>query len=540
MHTIRHRGPLGHYSIGCRRVLWRRRIIGRKRRWIAGAVPLFAHTLDATIAEDDCVRLFDDVLSAVDWSLWEAECGARERGQPPIHPRHLAAAILYGLYRGIRSSRKLEEACYYRLDFIWLLEGRRPDHSTLAKFRTRFRQPLKDLFRQLGRIALTLGLVRLGEVAFDGTRVKANNSRFQTRTAKTLEAKLQALDALFEHLLAESEALDTEQVGSGSPTRLPQELAALDQRRQKLRQALDQVRAADEARRQQGVNPEKNPAQLPTTDPDARVMPNKEGGYAPNYTPVATTDGHRGFIVDCEVTAEVNESPQAVASVDRIEATFGQKPEKFLTDAGNNSGQIQAAMEARGVEFYAPVERSVPQPGNPACREDPTQAVPPEQWPQLPRNDRGQLDKSCFVYDAAQDRYYCPQGHALPFEKTKPEERGGEQVTKRIYRCLDCVGCPLAEACLSKKNQHGRTITRDEYEEVRARTASRMATEAGRKLYNQRPRIAETTFGLLKRVMGLRQFLLRGLEKVKTEWRWACTAFNLGKLVRAVERLRLN
>ena len=310
--------------------------------------------------------------------------------------------------------------------------------------------------------------MRLGEVAFDGTRVKANNSRFQTRTAKTLEAKLQALDALFEHLLAESESLDTEQVGTGSPTRLPQELAALDQRRQRLSQALGQVRAADEARRQQGVNPEKNPAQLPTTDPDARVMPNKEGGYAPNYTPVATTDGHRGFIVDCEVTAEVNESPQAVASVDRIEATFGQKPEKFLTDAGNNSGQIQAAMEARGVEFYAPVERSVPQPGNPACREDPTQAVPPEQWPQLPRNDRGQLDKSCFVYDAAQDRYYCPQGHALPFEKTKPEERGGEQVTKRIYRCLDCVGCPLAEACLSKKNQHGRTITRDEYEEVRA------------------------------------------------------------------------
>jgi len=501
-------------------------------------VPLFARTLDATIAEDDCVRLFDEVLGAVDWSPWEAEFGARGRGQPPIHPRHLAAAILYGLYRGIRSSRKLEEACVYRLDFIWLLEGRRLDHSTLAKFRTRFREPLKDLFRQLGRIALTVGLVRLGEVAFDGTRVKASNSRFQTRTAKTLEAKLQALDALYEHLLAESELQDIEQVGSGSPTRLPEELAALEQRREKLLDALDQVHAADEARRQQGVNPEKNPAQIPTTDPDARVMPNKEGGYAPNYTPVATTDGHRGFIVDCEVTAEVNEGPQAVASVDRIEETFGQKPERVLTDTGNNSGQIQAAMEGRGIEFYAPVECGVPQSGNPAYREDPTQAVTPEQQSELPRNDRGQLDKSCFVYDAAHDQYYCPQGHAMPFEKTKSDERGGERVTKRIYRCQHCVGCPLAQACLSQKNQHGRTVTRDEYEEVRARTASRMATEAGRKLYNQRPHIAETTFGLLKRVMGLRQFLLRGLEKVKTEWRWACTGFNLAKLVREIARLR--
>jgi transposase len=501
-------------------------------------VPLYARTLDATIDEDDSVRLVDEVLAATDWSAWEAEYGPRGRGQPPIHPRHLAAAILYGLYRGIRSTRKVEDACYYRFDFIWLLEGRRPDHSTLAKFRTHFHEPLKDLFRQLGHIALTLGLVRLGEVAFDGTRVKANNGRFQTRTAKTLEAKLEALDALFEHLITEGERLESEQADTGSPTRLPEELAAVEQRRAKLHQALDQVRAADAARRQQGVNPEKNPAQIPTTDPDSRVMPNKEGGYAPNYTPVATTDGHRGFIVDCDVTAEVNEGPQIVAAVARIEETFGQLPEKLLTDAGNNSGQIQAAMEARGIEFYAPVECSVPQPGNPACRADPTQAVSPEQWPQLPRNDGGQLDKSCFVYDAAHDQYYCPQGHPLPFEKTKQDQRGGAPVTRRIYRCLRCAGCPLAEACLSRHNQRGRTITRDPYEDVRARTAARMATAAGRQLYNQRPRIAETTFGLLKRVMGLRQFLLRGLEKVKTEWRWACTAFNLGKLVRELARLR--
>lgn len=499
---------------------------------------VFARTLDATIAENDSVRLFDEVLGAVDWSPWESEFGERGRGQPPIHPRHLAAAILYGLYRGIRSSRKLEEACCYRIDFMWLLEGRRPDHSTLAKFRTRFREQLKNLFRQLGRIALTLGLVRLGEVAFDGTRVKANNSRFKTRTAKTLEAKLQALDELFEHLLAESESLDTEQVGSGSPTRLPEELAALDQRRQRLREALDQARAADEARRRQGVNPEKNPAQVPMTDPDSHVMPNKEGGYAPNYTPVATTDGHRGFILDCEVTADVNEGPQAVESVDRIEETFGEKPGKFLTDAGNNSGHIQAAMEERGVDFYAPVESHQPQQGNPACRDDSTQAVPPEQWPRLPRNDHGQLDKSCFVHDAEHDQYFCPQGHALPYQKTTLDERGGVRVSKRTYRCRDCSGCPLAAACLSATNQRGRTITRDEYEEVRERTAARMATEPARQLYKQRPRIAETTFGLLKRVMGLRQFLLRGLDKVKTEWRWACTAFNLGKLVRELARLR--
>jgi len=304
-----------------------------------GQISLFAPTLDAMIGSDDPVRLFDEVLAGLDWSAWEGEYHGRV-GQPPIHPRHVAAGLLYGLCRGIRSSRKLEEACCYRLDFIWLLEGRQIDHTTFAKFRTRFTAPLKDLFGQIGRIAMTLGLIRLGEVAFDGTRVKANNSRYATRTAK------------------------------------------------------------------------------------------------------------------------------------------------------------------------------------------------------LPRNSRKQLDKSCFVYDAQQDLYYCPQGHAMPFEKTKPEARGGTRVTLRVYRCGSCEGCPLAAACVSPENHRGRTITRDDCEEARERAAARMARASARELYKQRPRIAETTFGVMKLAMGIRQFLLRGLEKVQTEWRWAATAFNLGKLVREIGRMR--
>jgi hypothetical protein len=184
------------------------------------------------------------------------------------------------------------------------------------------------------------------------------------------------------------------------------------------------------------------------------------------------------------------------------------------------------------------VESNQPQPGNPACRADPTQPVPESEWDKLPRNSRGKLDKSCFVYDAEQDQYYCPQGQPMPKEKTKPDQRGGVRVILTVYRCLACACCPLAAACLSDKNERGRTITRDEHEQPRERTAARMGTESAKKLYNQRPRIAETTFGILKSVMGMRQFLLRGLEKVKTEWCWATTAFNLMKLVRWTAKLR--
>jgi hypothetical protein len=309
-------------------------------------------------------------------------------------------------------------------------------------------------------------------------------------------------------------------------------LAQLDERRKKIAQALETARASDEARRKDGL---KTPAQVPMNDPESRVMPNKEGGYAPNYTPVATTDGQCGFIVDCDVIAQVNETSEAVPSVDRIAENLGEKPARFLTDAGNISGAVQHAMEERGIEFYAPAESSQPQPGNPALREDPTQPVPESEWPNLPRNSQGQLDKSCFVYDAANDQYYCPQGQVLSFEQNKREEERGD---RRVYRCDACAGCPLAARCMSKQNQRGRSVSRDEFDEVRERTAARMATDEAKELYKQRPRIAETTFGILKAVFGLRQFLLCGLEKVRIEWRWAATAFNLKKLVRHVGRLR--
>jgi transposase len=498
---------------------------------------VFSPTLDSMINPDDPVRLVDEVLAGIDWSDWEAQYNGH-RGQPPIHPRYIAGAILYGMYRGIRSSRKLEEACHYRFDFIWLVEGRHIDHTTFATFRTKFREPLKSLFRQIGRIAMTLGLIRLGEVAFDGTRVKANNSRYHTLTAKTLEEKLAALDDIFEGLLKDAEAAEARAAGEGSPTHLPDDLADVAERRERIRQALEKAQAADEARRQDGIDPAKNPAQIPTTDPDSKVMPNKEGGYAPNYTPVVTTDGERGFILDVDVLAEVNETPALTEALDRIEETFGRKPEKVLTDGGNNSGRVMAEMEERGIEFYAPAPSHPAAAESPVHRDDPTQPVPASAWPDLPRNSQGQIDKSNFIYVEREDQYYCPQGHPLPFEDSKPVKWGETRVDRKVYRCAGCAGCPLASACISPKNKRGRTITRDEYEKVRERTAARMSTPEGRKLYRQRPRIAETPLGILKAIMGIRQFLLRGLDKVKTEWLWAATAFNVVKLAREIGKLR--
>jgi hypothetical protein len=145
---------------------------------------------------------------------------------------------------------------------------------------------------------------------------------------------------------------------------------------------------------------------------------------------------------------------------------------------------------------------------------------------------------SCFVYDGQKDCYWCPQGQPLVYEQTKREQRGGEKVSLRLYRASACSGCPLAGRCVAETNKGGRTITRDEHTPERERLAAKMATAQGQERYRRRMAIAETPFGLLKGVLGLRQFLLRGLEKVKTEWLWACTAVNVMKLVEEVRRLR--
>jgi transposase len=486
-------------------------------------------TLEDAIDKDDVVRLFAEILSQCDWSAWEAKYPGK-RGRPPIHPRPLAGVMLWGMCRAIRSSRRLEEACKYRLDFRWLARGLRPDHSTLSDFRRRFKKPLKDLFRQINRMAMTMGLISMGQIAYDGTRVKAYNSRYKTYTKEKIEAKLKELDDEFEEAMQKFEQEDNNSDGGGSATKLPEHLATIDDRRAALRDAKERIEELETQRRASGL---KTTAQLPINDSDSRVMPNKEGGYAPNYTPTATTDGAHGFIVDCDVLNTVNEGNGLVTSVDTVRNDYGQ-PEAVMTDSGNNSGENLQAMTDRQIVIYTPVKSTEPSAESPVRRSNLRQPIPASEYSQLPKNSHGKLDKSCFVYVPEEDKYYCPQGKPLKFRQTKRE---GSMVI-RAYRCNECQGCPLVEQCVEQKNERGRTIRRDQYESIRNATAQRMSTPEAKAQYNQRPMIAETPFAILKNVMGIRQFLLRGLDNVKTEWRWYATAFNAVKLARLLGILR--
>jgi len=493
-------------------------------------------SLEGSIDQNHPVRHLDEILRGMDWAAWEQVYNG-QRGQPPIPPRLIAGVILYGLMRSIRSSRQLEYVCGHNLDFIWLAEGRTIDHTTICTFRTKFKEPLKQLFQAVNRVAMTMGLITLVEVAFDGTRVKANASRLRTWTAQRAEEALKELETQIERMLNDADTADAADAvvwGAGKSRELPPELADKQKREEKLRETLDKLQQADAARKKDGIDPKKNPAQLPKADTDSKVMPNKEGGYAPNYTPTATPDSTAGFIVDCEVIGTPNEQQELLPSMDRIREDYGKYPEKASADKAFGTGPNLEGMESRGIDFHTPVESPAPQAGNPAKRDDPRQAVPEAERSKLPRNDKKKLAKSCFVYDEAADLYFCPMGQEMAYRETKKSD--GKTI--RVYACDGCEGCSLAQECLDAKAKRGRTVSRDGYEPAREKMHAKMQTEEAQATYNQRMHIGETPFAIIKGIMAVRRFLLRGLEKVRTEWRWVCTAYNLKKLIAAVVALR--
>lgn len=502
---------------------------------------LFRETLGDRIPQDHSVRLFAEILDGIDWGSWEQHY-VLVAGQPPIHPKVVAGAILYGLTQGLRSSRRLEWACGNAVDFMWLVEGRTIDHSTFCNFRTKFKRELKDLFRQIGRLAMHLGLLSLNQVALDGTRVKANSSPHATASAKTLEERLKALDEQIDKIVAEADQVDQQDRDlfgdTASGNKLPAELSDLKRRQERLRKAFEAAKKVD-AKRAKSKSGSRRAAKVPVADPDSAIMPNKEGGYAPNFNPVAAVDGACGLIADADVLNEMNEAETVIPTVERIETSLGQKPEQFLADSAFATGDNLSDLADREIEAVMPVDASRLPDENPAERADPTEPVLEAYWPKLPRRPQtGKLDRAAFVYDQEADCYYCPQGRQLAFEQVKTKARNtGVDSEYRVYKCAACEGCGLATDCLSGHSKR-RMVSHDQHEPFRQAAAARLKTESGKKTYARRAHLAETPNAVIKQVMGLRQFLLRGLDKVRTEWLWACTAFNIRKLVAILGKVR--
>jgi transposase len=494
---------------------------------------LFADTLEQRIPEDHPVRIVDEILSRLDWTEWEARYNGR-RGQPPIHPSILAKVLLFAMIRRIRSSRQIEYAVGHSIDFMWLVSGRTIDHSTLSEFRRKHPEQLKDIYRQMVRLAINMGVAKLSELCIDGTRVKADANRFKTLTAKKVEKLLAQLDEEIAAAIREMGINDEieDLFDDGRPNdKLPPELQDMKVRQEKLQASLDELEKMDKQRKRDGTDVEKNPAQLPVTDPDSRILPNKEGGYAPNYTPMAVTETENGFIVCADVLIGNVEHTAMMPMVDVIEADFGQTPEAVLGDGTYTTGANLEGAEDRKWELLSPPVQKEPE-ANPAEREDLTQPVAEEDLDRLPKNRQTKrFDKQAFIYDEEADCFYCPAGKQVIREGIEKIWRAGVTTTRTNYRCRECADCPVGKRCRKNpKAKQGRRVTRDGYEPHRRRHNAKMKQQAAQERYKRRFHFGETQFAVMKAALDLRRFLLRGHDGARQEWLWGCTAYNLKKL----------
>ena len=500
-----------------------------------GQIVLIPRTIDETIPADHPVRMVDEILDQMDWKPWEAKyCG--RRGQPPIHPSILCKTWLFALTRRMNSSRQVEYALNHSSDFIWLVSGRTIDHVTLSEFRRAHGPELRELFRQMVKLAMKLQLANLAELCIDGTRVLANSSKAKTWTAERLEKVLALVDEEVTKALAaleQNDAVEEDLYGDENPAaKLPKHLADMQARRRQLAEQLERLKGSDEVRSKRGGDAEKNPAQLPKTDPDSRILPNKEGGYAANYTPMVTVETQGGFIVEASVVIGNNEHEQVASILNTIEDNYSAKLERVLVDSAYTTGENLAVAQERQVDLIGPLVEPKSE-NNPAHRSDPSQPVPESELDRLPVNRQtNRFDKLAFHYVEPEDCYYCPAGKQLKYRTMERQRRDHRTVERRIYTCRECKGCPLADRCRQNPlSPKGRELHHDIHEDARRRHRRKMLTPEAKASLARRSHAAETPFAVIKALFGIRRFLLRGIAAVNQEWLWCSSAFNLKKLI---------
>lgn len=490
-----------------------------------------APSLDEQLGAEHGIRLLDQLLTDQDWSEWEAQYACEGAGRPPIHPRLMSGCILYGLLKGIRSTRQLEEATRMRIDFRWLLEGRTVDHATFGAFRNRFDDKIEALFKAINRRAVELRKATIEEVMIDGTRLRADSDRHGARTAEALEKKISVLDEQLREALVQMANSEDEPAENASSRDLEKQLEDLEAKREKLRKALAVAKDRDAKKREKDGR-KSVAVRVPVTDPDSHIMPNKEGGYAPNYTPVVGVDSGSGLIIAATVTDGNAEAASVEPIMEQARELRGGNPDRAVFDGGFASGANLETLDRSGVEVYAPVGGT--KQDNPALRDDPSAPVPESMHAQLPRRG-GKLDRTAFIYDHEHDCYQCPMGRTMPpFRKLSGKASDGAGIEATEYRCEDCHNCPLAGDCLSKKAKL-RTIRRDQHEPLREVIDARNKTAEGKKIYGRRAPVVEGVFGTMKSALGLRRFQRRGTKKVKADWLWMCTSYNILKLIKAIK-----
>ena len=320
------------------------------------------------LPSDHLAYFISDVVDNLDLSVIMERYAGEERGYPPYHPAMMVKVLLYAYCSGVASSRKIEKRLCEDIAFRVLAANNTPDFRTISDFRKDHLKALAGLFLQVLKLCQKAGLVKLGHVALDGTKIKANASKHKAMSYKRMKEEEARLEAEVAELLKKAEAVDEEEdqrYGKGKKgDELPKELAFRDSRLKKIREAKAALEA--EARLEAEKRPEKSDeddtpsdkAQRNFTDPDSRIMPASGGKYfIQAYNAQAAVDSANQVIVAAEVTNKPTDRGQAEPMMEIVKDNAGQLPCQMSADAGYFSSDAVKNLTALGIDVYMPPDK---------------------------------------------------------------------------------------------------------------------------------------------------------------------------------------
>lgn len=326
---------------------------------------LFPPNIKDWLPEGHLANFVSDVVDQLDLSEIEVVYEKDTRGQPPYNPRMMTKVLLYGHCTGVFSSRRIQTALIDEVPFRVLAAGNQPDFRTISDFRNIHHKALQDLFQQVLRMALEAGAMKLGRVALDGSKVKANASKHKAMSYGRMKEKEDQLRKEVRALLKEAERIDSREDKLYGRNRhgdeLPEELRRRETRLAKIREA---KRALEEKAREkaktEGKAPESaKPAdkdQYNFTDSESRIMKGADG-FVQAYNAQAAVEGSFQLIVGQTVTQDANDKKQVEPMAEMIEAQSGQKPDQLLADSGYCSEQNLECLAEKGIDAYIATER---------------------------------------------------------------------------------------------------------------------------------------------------------------------------------------
>ena len=458
---------------------------------------LLPPSLDEFVGPEHPARIINDVVDSIDLSPVTSKYNGG--GSTAYHPRMMLKVIIYAYSQCVYSSRRIGRGLESDTAFMYLSGMQHPDFRTICLFRATHCEAISDIFVEIVRLCASLGMVGLGHVSFDGTKLKANASIKQTKDKKALRKEMRRVKEKIKKLLKRAEEVDETEDAMYGPDNngggIPDEIKDKEYRLKKLQEAKKEL----EKEKLKKVN---------VTDKDARLMQNSRKVIQPGYNGQIGVDTKEQIIVAADIIQEATDHHQLKPMLEQTEENFGKLPDEVSADAGYSSYDNFEYVEDKEIDAYIPDNKIESLDKKEACDK--------------------KYDKSNFSYDEKANQYTCPEGKFLvPHSKIKKNSR---ELT--VYRSTDCKGCLVRKKCTKAE---ARTITRDGREPLQEKMRKKLRSKEGKVIYQQRGHTVEPVFSNIKWNRPKLIIMMRGKKKVRGEFLLMCIVHNIGKIISKIQ-----